>query len=94
MRSIKNVDVTIPNALVLGSHITNFSSSAQEYGLILNTTVTIGSDAPWRQVHELLIAAARATENTLELPAPFVFQTGLDDFYVSYEINVYTDKPL
>lgn len=93
VRTIKNVDITVPNAMVLGSHITNFSSSAHEYGLILNTTVTIGYDAPWRRVHELLIAAAAATENILELPAPFVFQTSLDDFYVSYQINAYTEKP-
>ncbi|MDD2541146.1 MAG: mechanosensitive ion channel family protein, partial [Desulfuromonadaceae bacterium] len=93
IRTIKNVDITIPNAMVLGSHITNFSSSAQSYGLILHTTVTIGYDASWRQVHELLVSAACATENVLEMPAPFVLQTSLDDFYVSYEINVYTDKP-
>lgn len=93
IRTIKNVDITVPNAMVLGSHITNFSSSAQEYGLILHTTVTIGYDAPWRQVHELLITAARATENILELPAPFVLQTSLDDFFVSYQINAYTEKP-
>lgn len=93
IRTIKNVDITVPNAMVLGSHITNFSSSAHEYGLILNTTVTIGYDAPWRKVHELLIAAAVATENILELPAPFVLQTSLDDFYVSYQINAYTEKP-
>jgi small-conductance mechanosensitive channel len=93
IRTIKKVDITVPNAMVLGSHIINFSSSAQEYGLILNTSVTIGYDAPWRQVHELLIAAACATDNILELPAPFVLQTALNDFYVSYEINAYTDKP-
>jgi small-conductance mechanosensitive channel len=93
IRTIKNVDITIPNAMVLGSHITNYSSSALSYGLILHTTVTIGYDAPWRQVHDLLKSAAAATEYILELPAPFVFQTSLDDFYVSYELNAYTDKP-
>lgn len=93
IRTIKNVDITVPNAMVLGSHITNYSSSANEYGLILHTTVTIGYDAPWRRVHELLVAAAGATENILELPAPFVLQTSLDDFYVSYQINAYTDRP-
>lgn len=93
IRTIKNVDVTVPNAMVLGSHITNFSSSAKEYGLILHTTVTIGYDAPWRQVHELLIAAAKSTENILNMPKPFVLQTSLDDFYVSYQINAYTEKP-
>ncbi len=93
VRSIKNVDITIPNSMVLGSHIINYSSIAHECGLILNTTVTIGYDAPWRQVHQLLISAARATENILESPAPFVLQTALNDFYVSYEINAYTDRP-
>lgn len=93
IRTTKNVDITIPNAMVLSSHITNFSSSAFDYGLILHATISIGYDVPWRQVHELLISAARATENILELPEPFVLQTSLDDFYVSYQINAYTDKP-
>ena len=26
-------------------------------------------------------------------PKPFVLQTSLDDFYITYEINAYTDKP-
>lgn len=93
IRTIKNVDVTIPNSLVLGNHLINFSSSAKQLGLILHTSVTIGYDAPWKQVHELLIAAARATPHILQEPAPFVLQTSLDDFYVTYEINAYTAHP-
>ncbi len=93
VRTIKNVDISIPNAMVLTSHIINFSSSAQEHGLILHTSVTIGYDAPWRKVHELLIAAADATAGILKEPKPFVLQTSLDDFYVSYEINAFTDQP-
>ena len=93
--TIKNVDVTIPNAMVLGSHISNYSSSAKEMGLglVLHTTVTIGYDAPWRTVHELLIAAARSVENVQNDPAPYVLQTALDDFYVRYELNCYTNEP-
>jgi small-conductance mechanosensitive channel len=93
VRTIKNVDITVPNSMVLGSHIINYSSSASDRGLILHTSVTIGYDAPWRQVHELLIAAASETEFILKEPRPFVLQTGLNDFYVSYEINAYTDEP-
>lgn len=59
-------------------------------GLILHTTVTIGYDVPWRTVHGLLISAAQATEGLLQDPAPFVLQTSLDDFYVSYQINAFT----
>lgn len=93
IRTIKNVNITIPNAMVLGSHIINYSTSSQEKGLILHTTVTIGYDVPWRKVHELLIASASEVENILSEPEPFVLQKSLDDFYVSYELNAYTNKP-
>lgn len=93
LRTIKNVDVTVPNAAVLSSQMINFSAQAAGRGLILHTTVTIGYDAPWRRVHELLIAAARDTEHILSDPSPYVLQTSLDDFFVSYEINAYTDQP-
>lgn len=94
LTTIKNVQVTIPNALVLGAHIINFSAATSDKPLILHTTVTIGYDAPWPQVHALLIEAARRTEGILAAPKPFVLQTSLDDFYVAYEINAYTDQPM
>ncbi len=93
VRTVKNVDITIPNSMILGSHIINYSSSATNTGLILHTTVTIGYDVPWNKVHELLISAAAESENVLPEPKPFVLQTSLDDFYVSYELNVYTKFP-
>ena len=92
IRTIKNVDITIPNSMVLSSHLINFSSVAREHGLILHTSITIGYDAPWKTVHALMIAAAKATTHILEKPEPFVLQTSLDDFYVTYEINAYTDQ--
>jgi small-conductance mechanosensitive channel len=90
VRTIKNVEVTIPNSMVLGSHMINLSALAQQSGLILYTAVTIGYDAPWRKVHELLIAAARATRDVLADPAPFVLQISLNDFSITYELNAYT----
>ena len=93
MRTIKNVEITIPNGMVMGSHIINYSAVSQEHGLILNTTVTLGYDIPWRLIHETLIKAAQATKGILVEPRPFVLQTSLDDFYVSYELNAYTDQP-
>jgi small-conductance mechanosensitive channel len=93
MRTIKNVEITVPNGMVMGSHIINYSAVAQEHGLILNTTITLGYDIPWRLIHETLIKAAQATNGILAEPRPFVLQTSLDDFYVSYELNAYTDQP-
>ncbi|MFN7854310.1 mechanosensitive ion channel family protein [Anabaena sp. AL09] len=96
IRTIKNVIITIPNGTVLTSQIINYSSLSQDpnYYLILHTTITLGYDAPWRKVHQALIDAAIATNNILAEPVPFVFQTSLDDFYVSYELNAYTNKPI
>jgi small-conductance mechanosensitive channel len=91
VRTIKNVDITIPNAMVLSSHIINYSSSAEDKGLILHTTLTIGYDVPWRKVQSLLLSAADEMTDILKEPKPFVLQTSLDDFYVSYELNVYTN---
>jgi small-conductance mechanosensitive channel len=93
IRTIKNEYVTIPNNIVLSSAMTNFSRSPGGEGLILHTSVTIGYDAPWRQVHDLLIGAALSTPGLLQVPAPFVWQTALNDFYVTYEINAYTRTP-
>jgi small-conductance mechanosensitive channel len=90
VRTIKNEEITIPNAIVLNSAVTNYSREAKTHGLILHTSVTIGYDAPWRKVHELLAEAALGTPGVLREPAPFVWQTALNDFYVTYEINAYT----
>jgi small-conductance mechanosensitive channel len=93
IRTIKNVEITLPNSTVLSGAILNFSTAAKDFALILHTSITIGYDAPWRRVHELLIAAAAATQYILKDPQPFVLQTALNDFYVSYQINAYTDHP-
>lgn len=89
IRTIKNEIISIPNSTVMNSHTVNYSSDAPEKGLIIHTTVTIGYDVPWRDMHQILIEAALKTELILQEPKPFVLQTSLDDFYVSYQINAY-----
>jgi small-conductance mechanosensitive channel len=85
--------ITIPNATVMSGAVTNYSVEAKKSGVIFHTSVSIGYNTPWRTVHQLLTSAALATAHVLEQPAPFVLQTGLDDFYVSYELNAYTNAP-
>jgi small-conductance mechanosensitive channel len=94
LKTIKNEDIIVPNSMIVNSHVINYSSFAREKGLILHTTVTIGYDTPWRQVHALLLMGAERTSGVLREPPPFILQKSLDDFYVTYELNVYTDKPL
>jgi small-conductance mechanosensitive channel len=94
LKTTKNEIISIPNTNVMNSHITNYSSEVRDgKGLIIYTSVTIGYDAPWKQVHQLLIDAALASDLIEKTPIPFVLQTSLDDFYVSYQINAYTKKP-
>jgi len=94
LKTFKNEDITIPNGIILNSHVTNLSQEVRKGdGLILHTSVTIGYDTPWETVHNLLIEAANRTKHVLKSPPPFVLQTALNDFYVTYELNAYTDAP-
>lgn len=92
VRTVKNEVITIPNSAVLSGNTTNYSSEANEKGLIIHTTVTIGYDVPWKDMHQALIDAALRTDMLLKEPNPFVLQTSLEDFYVAYQINAYTNE--
>ena len=94
LKSPKNEEIVVPNSLILNSQIVNYSSMAQDKGLILHTEVTIGYDVPWRQVEALLLMAAERTPDVLKEPQPFVFQKQLGDFYITYELNAFTKAPL
>lgn len=89
----RNQIVTIPNISVSSNHIVNYSRMANQGGVILETTVTIGYDVPWRKVHELLIAAAEGAPDVLNDPPPSIIQSSLDDFYVAYTLRVTTQSP-
>lgn len=89
VRTIKNEMVTIPNTFIVSSNTVNYTHSANKYGLIIHTKITMGYDVPWRTVHGLLIDAALATKGVLEHPAPFVLETEADDYYMCYQINAY-----
>ena len=93
VKTPKNEIVTVPNSFVMSSLTTNYSSSAQEYGLIIHTDVTFGYEVPWQQVYQILIHAALDTPYIEAQPSPFVLQTKLDDWYVVYQINAYTRRP-
>lgn len=92
--NLRNEEITIPNAVLIAQPIHNFSKLATTHGTLLSTRVTIGYDAPWRQVHALLEAAARATDGVRTDPAPRVFQRALSDFYVEYELLFSIDRPI
>ncbi len=89
----KNEEVTIPNSVLISDSITNYSQRLSDSASMLSTTVTIGYDAPWRQVHAMLLAAAAQVDGILGTPAPYVLQRALGDFYVQYELFVVVEWP-
>ncbi len=96
IRTVKNVMITLPNTSVFTNQIVNYTAAEldpNQAPLILHTTITLGYDVPWRKVHQVLIDAAKSTTHLLCEPEPFVLQTSLDDFYVSYELNAFTRNP-
>lgn len=92
--NMRNEEVTIPNAVLVNNPIKNFTGATGERGALVSTTVTIGYDTPWRQVHSMLINAAERTSGLRIQPKPFVMQKALQDFYVEYELYAYVDRPL
>jgi small-conductance mechanosensitive channel len=93
LRTIKNEEVLVPNSVILGAEVINYSSMAREPGLILHTTVGIRYEVPWRQVEAMLLEAAARTEGLCREPEPFAVPKELGEFYVTYEINVFCDNP-
>ncbi|MHA6160143.1 mechanosensitive ion channel family protein [Pseudomonas sichuanensis] len=78
--------LTLPNSMITGAVTKNYSRVVQGQGYVVDTTVTIGYDTPWRQVEAMLLEAARRTDGVLDSPRPQVFQTALSDFYPEYRL--------
>ncbi len=89
----KREEITIPNAVLASSVVTNYSRLAGTDGAVIAAAVTIGYDAPWRQVHALLLHAAELTPGVRKQPRPYVLQRALNDFSVQYELRAHIEQP-
>lgn len=92
--TIQGEEVTIPNTVVVNGPVKNFGRARAGQGALVSARVSIGYDAPWRQVHTLLLGAAKETAGLRSEPAPYVLQRALDDFYVQYELIAAVEKPV
>jgi small-conductance mechanosensitive channel len=86
LRTGMGEELTLSNSAVLGGTTKNYSRHVKGRGFTLDTQVTIGYDTPWRQVHAMLVDAARRTPGVLADPPPQVFQTALSDWYPEYRL--------
>ncbi len=92
IRTKRNEEINVPNALLVSSITKNYSRLAETDGAIVFATAGIGYDVPWRTVHSLLVDAARRTPGVRSEPAPFVRQSALTSFCVDYSINAYLER--
>ena len=93
IRTVANEFILVPNSTVISGSITDYSAAGREgLSLFVTASVTIGYDAPWQRIHELLLASGAKLTGALPTPAPFVLQRALGDFYVAYEVFVPIDS--
>jgi small-conductance mechanosensitive channel len=93
LANFRDEEFTVPNGVMVTQSILNYTRLAKTNGIPLTTTVRIGYNAPWRVVHDLLIAAAAKTSDLRREPAPFVLQRDLSDFCVEYQLVARYDVP-
>lgn len=86
IRTQTREEITVPNAVLAGTTVSNYSRLAGEKGSVVRTSVTIGYDTSWRQVHALLELAAERTAGVRRDSKPTVLQRALSDFYAEYEV--------
>jgi small-conductance mechanosensitive channel len=85
-------EVSLPNTVIFGQPVRNFSRLVQGGRFVLHTSITIGYATPWRQVHQLLLEGARRTAGVSVDPPPYVVQTALSDYYVEYRLCAQSDN--
>jgi small-conductance mechanosensitive channel len=93
VKTPRGEEMTLPNAVVISQVTTNYSRFAATEGVYVPTSLTIGYDTPWRQVHALLLLAAERTPGVRQQPKPVVRQSALQDFYVTYTLMVCLEQP-
>jgi small-conductance mechanosensitive channel len=92
VRTSNGEEVNVPNSLIGSSKTINSSRLAEGKGLVVHTTLTIGYNTPWRQVHAMLLRAAEKTSGLRVEPKPFISQTALSDFYVEYRLTAQVER--
>jgi small-conductance mechanosensitive channel len=89
LHTIRHEEIIVPNSIVASQTTYNYTRMADEHGVGIATSITMGFDVPWRQVHALLMMAAERTKDLRRDPAPYVIQTALSDACTEYTLVVH-----
>jgi small-conductance mechanosensitive channel len=93
LKTPRQEEITLPHSVLVATSTTNYSRLAGDQGMVVTTSVTIGYDVPWRQVHALLLLGASRTKGVRSEPKPRVLQRELSDFYVQYVLLAHLEDP-
>jgi small-conductance mechanosensitive channel len=88
VRTDENVNVSIPNTSVLTSNIFNHTAPDAMRCLEVKVKVNVGFETPWREVEDLLFAAASRTHGLQRDPPAVVKLGAFANTYISYELSV------
>ena len=87
IRNGMGIELALPNSYILSEVTKNYSRMVHGgTGFMIDATVTIGYDTPWRQVEAMLTEAANRTKGVVNEFKPKVFQVALADFYPEYRL--------
>lgn len=92
IKTIKDEIISIPNLVIMGKEVKNFSSMK---AVLIYVSVTLGYDVDKDEAKRLLIDCAEKTKGVLTgtNKKPFVLLRDLGNYAVTYEINAYTNRP-
>jgi small-conductance mechanosensitive channel len=92
IKTIKNEDITIPNSIILGKEVVNYSTSAESNEkLIISIPIGLGYDVELETVDQLLLGSCDIKDNILCDPPPFVLVKELSDYCINYELCAYVN---
>jgi small-conductance mechanosensitive channel len=92
IKTIKDEIISIPNLTLMGKEIKNFSALRE---VLIYVSVTLGYNIDKDAAKRMLIESAEKTKGILTTTdkKPFVLLRDLGNYYITYEINAFTDQP-
>jgi small-conductance mechanosensitive channel len=85
-----NIAVIIPNSMITGGSVTNWSYGGPSVRFRVPVTVAYGNDA--ETIRECLLAAAKEHPEVLPKPEPTVFLEGFAENLITFQLVVWTES--
>jgi small-conductance mechanosensitive channel len=88
LRTMRQEEVSIPNAVMASDKLVNYTRLAAEKGLLVSISMNLGYEVAWQQVRELTLVATRGIAGVRQDVPPRLLPWELAEFYVRYQLHV------